>query len=345
MFVPNADRLLLRIRSEHHPGSQAFDDPMLIFSSAQIANRFERQAFETPSRNERRSVVHFCSRIHRACLSPRTTAPALGHAAAGTTLCGAEPTEPEGRPESKRRQGARPSAAIPRPALPVTRGFVNRRPGVRILSGAPGRRPPWQRIQEPVVSYRNLDWPELATASVTCTELSAGWRSISLWHGSMPARAGSASTTPGEVFAARYAARRKPRGIAGIRGRIALRRRILRSPSGLRAHAQRACVPRGTVGSNPTLSAIQSAVAETPRATPAEPEKSQRFRGVLAARLLRIRTGDCGFRAGKTAWPVFVSVGNLVGSVSLPIRGSSCSRTRRFATFIAGPRPVQPSEP
>ena len=71
----------------------------------------------------------------------------------------------------------------------------------------------------------------------------------------------------------------------------------------LKAHAWKACVLKGTVGSNFTLSAIQSAVAETPRATPAEPEKSQRFRGVLAARLLRIRTGDCGFRAGKTAWP------------------------------------------
>ena len=33
------------------------------------------------------------------------------------------------------------------------------------------------------------------------------------------------------------------------------------------------------------------------------------------------------------------------GSMPLPIRGSSCSRTRRFTTFIAGPRPVQPSEP
>jgi hypothetical protein len=34
----------------------------------------------------------------------------------------------------------------------------------------------------------------------------------------------------------------------------------------LKAHAWKACVLKGTVGSNPTLSAIQSAVAETSRA-------------------------------------------------------------------------------
>ena len=34
----------------------------------------------------------------------------------------------------------------------------------------------------------------------------------------------------------------------------------------LKAHAWKACVPKGTVGSNPTLSANQSAVAEASRA-------------------------------------------------------------------------------
>jgi hypothetical protein len=36
----------------------------------------------------------------------------------------------------------------------------------------------------------------------------------------------------------------------------------------LKAHAWKACVPKGTVGSNPTLSAIQSAGAETSRLHP-----------------------------------------------------------------------------
>ena len=53
---------------------------------------------------------------------------------------------------------------------------------------------------------------------------------------------------------------------------------------------------------------------------PAHPEKSPRFRGVLAVEPSRIRTGDCGFRAGKTPRPVFVSVAELGGSVSPPIR-------------------------
>ena len=61
-------------------------------------------------------------------------------------------------------------------------------------------------------------------------------------------------------------------------------------------------------------------VRRRPARTPAHPETSPRFRGVLAVDPSRIRTGDCGLRAGKTAWPVFISVGKLAGSVSLPIR-------------------------
>ena len=42
---------------------------------------------------------------------------------------------------------------------------------------------------------------------------------------------------------------------------------------------------------------------------------SPRFRGVLAVESSRIRTGDCGFWAWKTARPLLVSVGELGGSV------------------------------
>ena len=61
-------------------------------------------------------------------------------------------------------------------------------------------------------------------------------------------------------------------------------------------------------------------VQRLPARTPAQPEKSPRFRGVLAVEPWRFRTGDCGFRAGKTARPVFVSVAELGGSVSPPTR-------------------------
>ena len=57
-----------------------------------------------------------------------------------------------------------------------------------------------------------------------------------------------------------------------------------------------------------------------PARTRVQPEKSPRFRGVLAVKPSLIRTGDCGFRAWKTAQPVFFSVAKLGGSVSLPIR-------------------------
>ena len=50
-----------------------------------------------------------------------------------------------------------------------------------------------------------------------------------------------------------------------------------------------------------------------PARTRVQPEKSPRFRGVLAVKLWRIRTGDCGFRAQKTPPPAFVSVAKLGG--------------------------------
>jgi len=49
-------------------------------------------------------------------------------------------------------------------------------------------------------------------------------------------------------------------------------------------------------------------------------EKFARFRGVLPSGLSRMRTGDYGFQAGKTAWLAFVSVAILGGSISLLIR-------------------------
>jgi hypothetical protein len=63
-----------------------------------------------------------------------------------------------------------------------------------------------------------------------------------------------------------------------------------------------------------------SVLQRLPARTPAEPEKSPRFRGVLAARPSRVRTGGCGFRAWEAPRPVFVSVGQSAGSVSLLIR-------------------------
>jgi hypothetical protein len=59
-----------------------------------------------------------------------------------------------------------------------------------------------------------------------------------------------------------------------------------------------------------------------PARTRAQPEKSPRCRGVLAARPSRIRTGDFGFRAWKTPHPAFVSVAKLGGSVSLSVSRS-----------------------
>jgi len=57
-----------------------------------------------------------------------------------------------------------------------------------------------------------------------------------------------------------------------------------------------------------------------PARTRAQPEKSPRFRGVLAVGLSRIRTGDGGFGASKAQQPTFFSVGKLGGSDSLQIR-------------------------
>ena len=59
-----------------------------------------------------------------------------------------------------------------------------------------------------------------------------------------------------------------------------------------------------------------------PARTRAQPEKSPRFRGVLAAKPSRIRTGDFGFRAWKTPHPAFFSVAKLGGSDPLSIRPS-----------------------
>jgi hypothetical protein len=57
-------------------------------------------------------------------------------------------------------------------------------------------------------------------------------------------------------------------------------------------------------------------VQRLPARTREQPEKSPRFRAVLGVKPARIRTGDGGFRAGKTQGPVFVSVARLGGSVS-----------------------------
>jgi hypothetical protein len=57
-----------------------------------------------------------------------------------------------------------------------------------------------------------------------------------------------------------------------------------------------------------------------PARTEGRPGKSPRFRGPWPFRFWRSRTGDCGFRAWKTPQSAFVSVAELGGSVSLPIR-------------------------
>jgi len=75
-------------------------------------------------------------------------------------------------------------------------------------------------------------------------------------------------------------------------------------------------------------------VQRLPARTGAQPEKSPRFRGVLAVEPSRIRTGDCGFWAGKTPRPVFVSVAKLGGSVSLRTRVPR-ARTRMFPVYRA----------
>jgi hypothetical protein len=51
-----------------------------------------------------------------------------------------------------------------------------------------------------------------------------------------------------------------------------------------------------------------------PARTAARPEKSPRFRGVLAVGPGRIRTGDCGFGAPMTTDFTFVSAARLGGS-------------------------------
>jgi hypothetical protein len=60
----------------------------------------------------------------------------------------------------------------------------------------------------------------------------------------------------------------------------------------LKAHAWKACVPKGTVGSNPTLSANQSANAETRRLEREPARYFPRFRGVFGRAPSRIPSGD-----------------------------------------------------
>lgn len=57
-----------------------------------------------------------------------------------------------------------------------------------------------------------------------------------------------------------------------------------------------------------------------PARTRARPEKFPRFRGVLAVKPWRVRTGDCRFQAGKAPQPVIFSVAKFGGSVSFSIR-------------------------
>jgi hypothetical protein len=65
---------------------------------------------------------------------------------------------------------------------------------------------------------------------------------------------------------------------------------------------------------------IRPLLRRLPARTRAQPEKSPRFRGVLAGKASHIRTGDGGLRAGKRAQPLFFSVADLGGSVSPAIR-------------------------
>ncbi len=69
---------------------------------------------------------------------------------------------------------------------------------------------------------------------------------------------------------------------------------------------------------------------DSPRA-PATPEKSPRFRGVLAVESSRIRTGDCGLLAGTAPRPAFVSVARLGGSLWLPILPGCETRSNHAA--------------
>jgi hypothetical protein len=66
--------------------------------------------------------------------------------------------------------------------------------------------------------------------------------------------------------------------------------------------------------------AIQSAAAETSGAQRGFGRERPAESRALGTPLGRIRTGDCGFRDSKAPQSVFVSVAELGGSVSLPIR-------------------------
>ena len=86
------------------------------------------------------------------------------------------------------------------------------------------------------------------------------------------------------------------------------------------------CVGKPTVGSNPTLSAISSAAAETSGADRGTAPQIPAIPRALAVEGWRIRTGDCGFRAWKAPQLVFVSAARLGGSDSLQVRPSEGRR-------------------
>ncbi len=75
-----------------------------------------------------------------------------------------------------------------------------------------------------------------------------------------------------------------------------------------------------------------------PARTRAQPEKSRRFRGVLAVEPSRIRTVDCRFRAQTRPRTAFVSVANLGGSDSLSIRLARTDLRRANGVPVIGGR-------
>ena len=73
----------------------------------------------------------------------------------------------------------------------------------------------------------------------------------------------------------------------------------------LKAHAWKACVLKGTVGSNPTLSAIWSADVETFRINSSFDRKNPRFRGVLGDGLCASEPETAGSRHDERCHPPF----------------------------------------
>ncbi len=114
------------------------------------------------------------------------------------------------------------------------------------------------------------------------------------WHGAGRAR---------QRTGAPPCSRERPPGLARLRtsGRIADQRRDgrvgLRRTLGKRVYRK---VPWVRIPLSPPLSLP---LQRLPARTRAQPEKSPRFRGVLAVKPSRIRTGDCEFRAQKSRGP------------------------------------------